>query len=227
MAHAAQYLLGLRSVTCFGSEACPSGALQDHPRTSRPGVPECQQSPWTGDAAESSGAEHGNARFVPARLVGPSGGRDKAGQEGEGTDSTLSTSASRRHRRRTPSRGGEQEAEAGTAAAGQCRAALESLADRFWCIYGEAGRAKLVDRTLSCHVPDIGVTYVARLGADATNPVIETSDALSPAQLRFTATSDEVLAIAEDPGSFGGAWLSGRLKVEGSVLDLLFLRTLI
>lgn len=68
---------------------------------------------------------------------------------------------------------------------------------------------------------------MARLGVDATNPVIETSDGLSPAQIRFTATSDEVLAIADDPGSFAGAWLSGRLKVEGSFLDLLFLRTLI
>jgi hypothetical protein len=47
------------------------------------------------------------------------------------------------------------------------------------------------------------------------------------AQVRFTAKSDDLVAIAEDPGSFGRAWLTGRLKVEASILDLLRLRKLL
>ena len=44
--------------------------------------------------------------------------------------------------------------------------------------------------------------------------------------MRFTAKSDDVVAIAADPGSFARAWLTGRLKVEGNVFDLLRLRKL-
>jgi hypothetical protein len=35
------------------------------------------------------------------------------------------------------------------------------------------------------------------------------------------------VAVAADPASFMKAWLSGRLKVQGSVLDLLHLRKLL
>ena len=35
-----------------------------------------------------------------------------------------------------------------------------------------------------------------------------------------------MVAIADDPGSFARAWLTGRLKVEGNVFDLLRLRKL-
>ncbi len=44
---------------------------------------------------------------------------------------------------------------------------------------------------------------------------------------RFTARSDDVVAVAMDPGSFARAWLSGRLKVEGNFFDLLHLRRLL
>jgi hypothetical protein len=36
-----------------------------------------------------------------------------------------------------------------------------------------------------------------------------------------------LLALAEDPGSFGRAWLSGKLKIEASILDLFRLRKLL
>lgn len=55
----------------------------------------------------------------------------------------------------------------------------------------------------------------------------ELPDGQSQAQIRFTANSDDVLAIAADPGSFARAWLSGRLKVEGNFFDLLHLRRLL
>ena len=113
------------------------------------------------------------------------------------------------------------------ATAQQCRTALESLARRLSLLDGELRRAHLVDRTLSCHVSDLGVTFLTRFGPDDADPITEADDGHAPAQIRVTARSDDVLAVAEDPRRFGGAWLSGRLKVEGSFFDLMFLRMLI
>ena len=105
--------------------------------------------------------------------------------------------------------------------------ALESLTGRIAEVDAEVRQAKLIDRTLSLRVPDLGVTYLTRLGPHGADPVKEAVPGSAMAQIRFTAKSDEVVAIAKDPGSFPRAWLSGRLKVEGSFLDLLHLRRLL
>lgn len=113
------------------------------------------------------------------------------------------------------------------ATAKECREALESLTGRLSDMDASTREAKLADRTLSCHVSDLGVTYLTRLGTHGADPIIEASNGVESAQIRFTARSDDVLAIASDPGSFARAWLSGRLKVEGNFFDLLNLRKLI
>jgi hypothetical protein len=109
----------------------------------------------------------------------------------------------------------------------ECRTALESLTGRISEMDAELRRARLIDRTLSCHIPDVGVTYLTRLGPHGADPIKEVDDAKPAAQIRFTAKSDDVVAIAKDPGSFARAWLSGRLRVEGSFFDLLHLRRLL
>jgi hypothetical protein len=76
-------------------------------------------------------------------------------------------------------------------------------------------------------VSDLGITYLTRLGPHGADPIKEVDRGSPPAQIRFTARSDDVVAISKDPGSFARAWLSGRLKVEGSFLDLLHLRRLL
>ena len=113
------------------------------------------------------------------------------------------------------------------ATASECRVALESLTGRISEMDAEARQAKLIDRTLSCHVSDLGVTFLTRLGPQGADPIKEALDGYPAAQIRFTARSDDVVAVAKDPGSFARAWLSGRLKVEGSFLDLLYLRRLL
>jgi predicted lipid carrier protein YhbT len=112
------------------------------------------------------------------------------------------------------------------ATAEECRAALESLTGRIAEMGAKDRAAHLVDRTLSCRVPDLGVTFMTRLGPDGAEPVRVVDNGTPPAQVRFTADSDTVVAIARDPGTFMRAWLSGKLKVQGSVLDLLHLRRL-
>lgn len=113
------------------------------------------------------------------------------------------------------------------ATAAECRKALESLTGRLADMDARDRAAKLADRTLSCRVTDLGVTFLTRLGAHGADPIVEARAGASAAQIRFTAKSDDVVAISEDPGSFAKAWLTGRVKVEGSLMDLLQLRKLI
>jgi predicted lipid carrier protein YhbT len=112
------------------------------------------------------------------------------------------------------------------ATAEECRKALESLTGRISDMDAKDRAAHLADRTLSCRVPDLGLTFVTRLGPDGAEPIREADNDTPQAQVRFTADSDVVVAIAGDPGSFMRAWLSGKLKVQGSVFDLLHLRKL-
>jgi predicted lipid carrier protein YhbT len=111
------------------------------------------------------------------------------------------------------------------ATADECRAALETLTARISQMNADERAANLTDRTLSCRVTDLGLTFWTRLGPDGAGPVTEAANG-ARAQVRFTASSDDVVAIAADPGTFARAWLTGRLKVEGNVLDLLRLRKL-
>ncbi len=129
----------------------------------------------------------------------------------------------------TSDRPTENDLESGVtmATAEECRTALESLMGRVSDMDPTVRQAKLINRTLSCHVSDLGVTYVTRLGPHGADPIKEVHDGFPGAQIRFTAKSADVLAIANDPGSFARAWLSGRLKVEGNFFDLLHLRRLL
>jgi len=112
------------------------------------------------------------------------------------------------------------------ATAEECRTALESLTDRIARMDAKDREAHLVDRTLSCRVPDLGLTFVTRLGPDGAEAIKVADNGTPQAQVRFTADSGTVIAIADDPGTFMRAWLSGKLKVQGSVFDLLHLRKL-
>jgi SCP-2 sterol transfer family len=108
----------------------------------------------------------------------------------------------------------------------ECRKALERLLARISGLDAADRAAHLADRTLSCRIPDLGVTFLTRLRPDGADPLREAGDGDEPAQVRFTANSDVVVSISDDPGSFARAWLTGRLKVEGNVFDLLRLRKL-
>jgi predicted lipid carrier protein YhbT len=112
------------------------------------------------------------------------------------------------------------------ATAEECRAALESLTGRIAQMDAKDRSAHLLDRTLSCRVPDLGVTFLTRLSPNGTEPIKLAENGATTAQVRFIADSDVIVAIAADPPSFMRAWLTGRLKVQGSVFDLLHLRKL-
>ena len=113
------------------------------------------------------------------------------------------------------------------ATAQECRKALESLIERLSGLDAKTRAAKLADRTLSCRIPDLGITFATRLSPHGADPLVEAAPGSPAAQIRFIAKSDDVVAIAGDPASLAKAWLTGRLKVEGSILDLLQLRKML
>lgn len=112
------------------------------------------------------------------------------------------------------------------ATAEECQAALEGLTERIAAMEAKDREAHLLDRTLSCRVPDLDLIFVTRLGPHGAEPVRVAANGAPPAQVRFTADSNTVVAIGDDPGRFMRAWLSGKLRVQGSVFDLLHLRKL-
>jgi hypothetical protein len=73
-------------------------------------------------------------------------------------------------------------------------------------------------------VSDLGVTFLTHLGPDGASPVTVANGSDPQAQVKFTTKSDDLVALAADPGSIGKAWITGRLKVQASIFDILRLR---
>jgi hypothetical protein len=112
------------------------------------------------------------------------------------------------------------------ASAQECQEALRKLVARLSELNPRDRENYFGDRSISVTIPDIGVTYVTNLGS-ADAPVREAAPGEPPADIRMTADSDEVLALAQTPMNIARAWVSGRVKIEASVKDLFRLRRLL
>ena len=114
------------------------------------------------------------------------------------------------------------------ATAEECRTALEALAGRITEV-DPAERCRQSWRTApSAARSPISASRSSRSsGPDGAGPVTEARPGDPPAQVRFTAPSDELLAISGDPKRFARAWLTGRVKVNASICDILRLRKLL
>jgi hypothetical protein len=112
------------------------------------------------------------------------------------------------------------------ASAEDCRVALQKLAGRLSELSPNERDQYFGNRTISVTAPDLGVTFVTRLGA-GDDPVTEAAPGDPPADIRMTANSDEVLSLAEQPMNIARAWMSGRVKIEASMKDLFRLRRLL
>lgn len=99
----------------------------------------------------------------------------------------------------------------------QCRAAVEELSRR---MSGSDHKPGLADRTLSCHIPDLDVTFSGTL-RDGTLADITTEPQSSKAQIRVTTSSDDLVAMVDGELDMGKAWLTKRLKIDASMLDLI------
>jgi predicted lipid carrier protein YhbT len=82
-------------------------------------------------------------------------------------------------------------------------------------------------RSMSCHVTDLGVTFVTRFTDHGADPVTEAKADDPPADIRLTANSDDVIALAATPANIARMWIAGRVKIQASMRDLLALRKLL
>jgi len=112
------------------------------------------------------------------------------------------------------------------ASAEECRTALQKLAGRLSELSPADRDQYFGNRRLSVTIPDLNVTYVTLLGT-GDDPVRELAPGEAPADIRMTAKSDEVIALAEQPMNIARAWMSGRVKIEASMKDLFRLRRLL
>jgi len=107
----------------------------------------------------------------------------------------------------------------------EVRAALDELAARLAEVDPELRRKHSVNRTLSCHVTDLDVTFWGVVSEEGLHDVTE--DPQSDAQIRLSLSSDDLLALCAGSLAFATAWARGRVRIDASVLDLLKLRSLI
>jgi hypothetical protein len=108
----------------------------------------------------------------------------------------------------------------------ECRTALQKLAGRLSDLSPDERDKYFGNRTISVTIPDLNVTFVTVLGS-GDDPVRQAAPGDPPADIRMTANSAEVVALAEQPMNIARAWMGGRIKIEASVKDLFRLRRLL
>lgn len=109
----------------------------------------------------------------------------------------------------------------------ECRRALELLSENLANATGGARGAVELDRSLSCHLTDLGSTFLGRLADGRITDVttLPGSPAV-PAQIHLAMSGDDLVALVEGRLSFAKAWGSGRVKLHAGFRDLLRLRSL-
>ncbi|MGW1070240.1 SCP2 sterol-binding domain-containing protein [Streptomyces aureus] len=110
----------------------------------------------------------------------------------------------------------------------ECRTALDKLSDNMAGADGDVRAAAALDRSLSCRITDLDITFVGRL-KDGRIQVLDTLQGPPPerAQIRLTMKGDDLVSMVNGELNFAKAWGSGRVKLEAGLRDLLRLRTLL
>ncbi|GGQ94737.1 SCP2 sterol-binding domain-containing protein [Streptomyces asoensis] len=110
----------------------------------------------------------------------------------------------------------------------ECRAALEKLSDSMRSAEGDVRTAAALDRSVSCRITDLDITFVGRM----TDGRIVVQDTLQgppveKAQIRLAMTGDDLVALVDGELNFAKAWGSGRVRLEAGLRDLFQLRKLL
>ena len=108
----------------------------------------------------------------------------------------------------------------------ETRTALERIAARLTEVDADQLARHVVERTISCRIPDLGLIFLTRIHEGGLDD-FQTVDDAGVAQVRLTVSSDDLVALADDELPVGRAWAAGRLKVEASLGDLLRLRKIL
>jgi len=106
----------------------------------------------------------------------------------------------------------------------QCRQALQDIADQLGSD-PDAARRVTLDRSLTCHIRDLDVSFHGRLRGGTIVDLADGED--REAHIRLSVGSDDLLALVAGDLNFASAWASGRVSVRASLGDLLKLRKLL
>ncbi|NYV74445.1 sterol-binding protein [Streptomyces sp. UH6] len=110
----------------------------------------------------------------------------------------------------------------------ECRAALEELAGRLASAPGAVREAASAERSVSCHVTDLDVTFTGRLAGGRLEVLdVVRGRPAGSARIRLSTTGDDLLALVAGTLPFPRAWATGRLRIDAPLRDLLHLRTLL
>ena len=109
----------------------------------------------------------------------------------------------------------------------ECREALQALSNRLTEMSPQDRASYFGKRSMSCHVTDLGVTFVTRFTDHGAEPVKEAAPDEPPADIRLTGNSGDVISLAATPANIARMWIAGRVKVQASMRDLLALRRLL
>ncbi|MEU8654739.1 SCP2 sterol-binding domain-containing protein [Streptomyces sp. NPDC048737] len=110
----------------------------------------------------------------------------------------------------------------------ECRAALEKFSQSMGRAEGNARAAAALDRSVSCWITDLDVTFVGRMtdGRIVVRDTVQGPPA-ERAGIRLRMAGDDLVALVDGELNFAKAWGSGRVRLEASLRDLLVLRKLL
>jgi hypothetical protein len=110
----------------------------------------------------------------------------------------------------------------------ECRTALDRLSDTLASADGDVRGAAALNRSLSCRLTDLDVTFTGRL-ENGRIKVLGTHPGppREKAEIRLAMTGDDLVALVDGELGFAKAWASGRVKLEAGFRDLLKLRSLL
>jgi predicted lipid carrier protein YhbT len=104
----------------------------------------------------------------------------------------------------------------------ECDKAFSTLADLLARVDPETRTKYVLDRTVSCRVTDLGLTWCGRVCDEGVIDVLTVpSDDEPKAQVRLSVGSDDLLALIEGRLTVPAAVATGRLRVQANPLDLL------
>ena len=106
----------------------------------------------------------------------------------------------------------------------ECEQALHALAARLAAASPETRRASSVDRTLSCTLRDLGVTFGGQIRDGQLIDIAQAAKA--DGQVKLAMTSDDLVSLVDGKLNLVAAWTSGRVKIDARVFDLIKLRSI-
>ncbi|WP_171171608.1 sterol-binding protein [Streptomyces sp. I05A-00742] len=110
----------------------------------------------------------------------------------------------------------------------ECRSALDRLAQNLAGADETLRSAAMLDRSLSCHVTDLDVTFVGHLREGRLKEVRTVPGVPEQrAEIGLEMTGDDLLALVDGRLPFARAWASGRVKLRAGLIDVLRLRSIL